>query len=95
MSSQITRKELAEYAASIHGISVNKADNLLKDVFKFVADNLQDGRKVSVHGFGTFEPRSRAPRVARNPLNGASIEVPARVAVGFKVSETLKRTVNE
>lgn len=48
------------------------------------------GERVTLSGFGTFEPRARAARTARNPRTGASVQVDAtivpvfRAATGFK-----------
>ena len=35
------------------------------------------GETVTIPGFGTFEPRMRAPRIARNPATGERVAVPA------------------
>jgi len=35
-----------------------------------ITDAVTDGKKVTLLGFGTFEPRSRAARQGRNPKTG-------------------------
>jgi len=51
------------------------------------------GDKVQLPGFGTFEPRERGARTARNPSTGAPLQLAATRAVGFKVGATFKQEV--
>jgi len=51
------------------------------------------GEKLQLPGFGTFEPRERGPRTARNPSNGAPLQLAATRAVGFKVGAPFKQEV--
>jgi len=51
------------------------------------------GEKVQLPGFGTFEPRERDARTARNPSTGAPLQLVATRAVGFKVGATFKQEV--
>jgi len=51
------------------------------------------GEKVQLPGFGTFEPRERGARTARNPSTGAQLQLAATRAVGFKVGATFKQEV--
>lgn len=52
------------------------------------------GKKVSLPGFGTFEPRPRAARKGRNPKTGEEMEIKAFTSVGFSASKTFKDRVN-
>ncbi len=56
-------------------------DALFEDV---IPSELEAGRAVAIRGFGTFEPRLRAPRLARNPATGAPVQVPARMQVALR-----------
>lgn len=55
-------------------------DGLLETIVATVGS----GESVSLTGFGVFEPRARAARVARNPRTGATVEVPATTAPAFR-----------
>jgi DNA-binding protein HU-beta len=52
--------------------------------------SLVSGDKVILFGFGTFSVVDRVARKGRNPITGASIDVPAKKAVKFKASTELK-----
>lgn len=49
--------------------------------------------KVTLAGFGSFESRERAPRVARNPITGEPVHIPARTVPVFKPATAFKAKV--
>ena len=51
------------------------------------------GDQVTVTGFGVFEKRRRAARVARNPRTGEKIKVKATSVVAFRPSSIFKDAV--
>ena len=58
-------------------------------------DELVNGNKVSVAGFGVFKISERAAREGRNPQTGATIQIAASKSVGFKAGTALKDAVNK
>ena len=48
------------------------------------------GDAVSIIGFGTFAPRTRAARIGRNPGTGAPVEIAASTTLGFKAAKPKK-----
>jgi DNA-binding protein HU-beta len=52
------------------------------------------GGKVSLVGFGSFEPRQRAARNGRNPQTGATIEIPAVTVPAFSAGKQFKELVS-
>jgi nucleoid DNA-binding protein len=78
-----------------------KAELTLKDtakvvdlVFDTIKASLAAGDKVSIAGFGNFDVQAKPARQGRNPSTGATMEIPARRAVGFKAGLALKTLVN-
>lgn len=53
------------------------------------------GEKVQFLGFGTFEVKERAERMARNPRTGEAITAPASKYVTFSSGKNLKEAVNK
>ncbi len=49
-----------------------------------IVETVKGGDSVSITGFGVFEPRARAARVARNPRTGATVEVAATTVPAFR-----------
>ncbi len=50
----------------------------------------EEGDKVQLTGFGTFEGKERAARVGRKPSTGETIEIPAKKLPTFKAGKGLK-----
>lgn len=49
-----------------------------------IVDTVASGGTVSITGFGVFEPRARAARVARNPRTGETVQVAATTVPAFR-----------
>ncbi len=49
-----------------------------------IVDTVKGGDSVSITGFGVFEPRARAARVARNPRTGETVDVAAATVPAFR-----------
>src|SRR5437870_4159225 len=52
------------------------------------------GNKVSIFGFGTFTPTSRAARMGRNPQTGAPVKIAASKGVRFAPAAAFKSSLN-
>lgn len=51
---------------------------------------LKKGEAVPLTGLGSFKTVQRQARKGRNPRTGDIIDIPARIAVNFSCSKTLK-----
>ena len=69
-------------------------EKALKAFIDTVTEELKNGGKVQLVGFGTFEISERAARTGRNPQTGETIEIKASKAPKFKAGKALKDTVN-
>ena len=56
---------------------------------------LIEGEKVQLVGFGSFEVKTRAARVGRNPKTKEEIQIPASKVPVFKAGKALKDAVAE
>ena len=48
-----------------------------------IIDSVVEGKKVSILGFGSFEPRERSARQGLNPKTGEKIAIPAKRVPAF------------
>ena len=69
-------------------------EKALKAFIDTVTEELKNGGKVQLVGFGTFEVTERAERQGRNPKTGETITIPASKSPKFKASRSLKDIVN-
>ena len=89
----MNKKEMvANVKARMEG--TNKEAALAVDsVIGAIKDGVMCDGKVSMVGFGSFEAVFRGSRTCKNPQNGETIEVAAKMAPRFKPSKSLKEMV--
>ena len=68
---------------------------IVNTVFESMSDALNHGERIEIRGFGSFEVRTRKPRVGRNPKTGMAVEVGERRVPFFKVGKELRERVNK
>ena len=76
--------------AGMTKVDATKAVDAVADA---VEKSLAKGEKVTWTGFGTFEVRSRAARMGRNPQTGAPLHIAASKTPAFKSGKGLKDAV--
>jgi DNA-binding protein HU-beta len=59
-------------------------------VLEEIEGSVARGERVSLSGFGTFDRRERAPRLARNPRTGEAIRVGASLVPVFRAGTAFK-----
>ena len=59
-----------------------------------IATGLARGDRVELRGFGTFTPKTRRARRARNPRTGAAVEVGEKHYLGFRAGKQLHDRLN-
>jgi DNA-binding protein HU-beta len=72
----------------------SRAIDALFGADSLISAELRRGRKVQLSGFGTFEPRRRQARTARNPRTGRTMTIKASLAPAFKAAKSLKDRIN-
>lgn len=90
----MSKQQLVELMAEKAGLTKADAGRALDAFVEGVTKALKKGDKVTLVGFGTFETRKRGARTGRNPQTGATVNIAARTAVGFKAGSKLKEAVN-
>ena len=90
----MNRSELVERVASATGLERKQADAAVDAVLDAVMAETRAGNKVSLFGFGTFNPSSRAARTGRNPQTGAPVKIAASKSVRFSPSSAFKQALN-
>ena len=90
----MNRTELVAAMAEKAELSKKDAEAALKAFTEVVAEDLKNGGKVQLVGFGTFEVSERAAREGRNPQTGATMTIAASKAPKFKAGKALKDAIN-
>ena len=79
---------------NVEGITKKVASDAADAVFDYISNELANGGKVQIPGFGTFSVSFRAARKGRNPQTGAPIDIAASKGAKFKAGKGLKDAVN-
>jgi len=66
----VTRAMLGERVADATGLSKQDTALIGERMFELIGSALKRGESVKLSGFGTFDVRTRAERVGRNPRTG-------------------------
>lgn len=86
----VTKRDLAQYLESELRCSRRHSIRLLNGLFDFIRDSLEQGHRVQLSLFGSFEARHRAGYRGRNPKTGETSLVSARRVVIFKPGRVLR-----
>ena len=89
----MNKKELIDAVATTTDITKREAAIYVEAVVAALTEEISNGGKVSLVGFGTFECVKRNERKCRNLQTGAEMLVSAKMAPKFRPSKTLKDAV--
>ena len=90
----MNKTELVAAMAEQAEMTKKDAEAALKAFTDVVSDELKNGGKVQLVGFGTFEVSERSAREGRNPQTGEPMKIDASKAPKFKAGKALKDEVN-
>ena len=89
----MNKTELIAAVAEKTGLSKKDSDAAVAAMVDVITESLVQGEKVQLVGFGSFEVKSRAERMGRNPQTKEPIPIPASKAPVFKAGKALKDAV--
>ena len=89
----MTKQDFITKLAEQEGIEKKKATEYADAFINALTAALVAGEKVQFVGFGAFEVRDRAEKMARNPQTGEQVLSPATKVPVFKAGKALKDAV--
>lgn len=90
----VTRAQLAEAIYQEVGLSRNDSAQLVDTILEEISQALVRGDMVKLSSFGSFQVRSKAQRIGRNPKTGEEVPILPRRVLVFRASHVLKDKVN-
>lgn len=90
----MTRTELINRTAEKAQSTKKDTEKVLCVLITSISEALARNEKVQLTGFGTFDVKKKAARVARNPRTGKQVTIAACKVPAFKPSKHLKELVN-
>ena len=91
----VTKRDLVQAIAEETNVQQQKAKEVIQCFLDHIIDELAQGNRLEFRDFGVFEPKAKAPRIARNPRTGDKIQVPEKVTVKFKAGRMMKEKLQK
>jgi DNA-binding protein HU-beta len=89
----VNKEELVQSVSKKTNASQKQVSEILAAILESIESSVAQDNKVTLVGFGTFEPRSRAERTGRNPQTGAEIKIAAKKVPAFTAGKKFKDLV--
>jgi DNA-binding protein HU-beta len=89
----MNKGELVDAIAAKADVTKKEAETVVNAIIETIEETVTGGDKVTLVGFGTFEPRDRQAREGRNPSTGATIQIPATTVPAFSAGKGFKDLV--
>ncbi len=87
------KTEFIAEIAERSGVSKKQAKQVLDTALHIIAEQLQNGERVVLTGFGTFEVRERRERQGVNPQTKEPMTIGATRTPGFSASNSFKNVI--
>lgn len=91
----MNKSELVAAIAEKAGVSKKDTEAMLKAFIETVEGAVKSGDKVQLIGFGTFEAKTRAARMGKNPRTGEQIKIAKSKIPAFKAGAAFKDLLNK
>lgn len=79
-----TKRDMAREIAEKTALTQAQASEVIQLALEAIVDAVAEDERLELRNFGVFEVKTRAPRKARDPRTGETMDVPARRVVAFR-----------
>jgi integration host factor subunit beta len=90
----MNKSDLIEALSKDTGLTIRKAEQVVKTVFNGMAKALANGDRVEIRGFGSFKVKHYDGYAGKNPRTGEPIKVKPKKLPFFKCGNKLKERVD-
>jgi integration host factor subunit beta len=91
----MNKSELVEALASEKGLTYKKSEEIVNIIFDSMTQELAEGGRIEIRGFGSFVVKDYRAYMGRNPKTGEVIKVNPKKLPFFKVGKELREKVNK
>ena len=89
----MSKSELLNALAEKTGMTRKDVGNFLDAMVELAYKQVKSAGEFPIHGLGKLVKVHRKARQGRNPATGASIQIPAKTVVKFRVAKAAKEAV--
>ena len=91
----MNQTELIQQMADEANLTKTQTQDAVRALLKTIMQVVAQGDKVTLVGFGSFEPRVRSAREGKNPKTGEILQIPAAKVPSFSAGKTFRDAVNK
>lgn len=89
----MTKAEIVKQIAEKTGIEKETVSAIVENFMEQIRSSMIGGENIYLRGFGTFQLKRRAEKVARNISKNTTIVIPAHTVPAFKPSPSFMKLV--
>ena len=89
----MNKGELVDAIAQQTGAQKKVVEVVLTSTLEQIVNAVSEGDRVTLVGFGTFEPRERKEREGRNPRTGETLAIAATRVPSFSAGKLFKDAI--
>ena len=90
----MTKSQFMAALAEAAGMSKKDVGGFMEKLAALAYREVKSNGEVVLPGFGKLVKVNRAARQGRNPATGATIQIPAKTVVKFRVAKAVKDKLN-
>ncbi len=91
----MTKSDITSSLYERLGYSKRECGVIADSFFEIIKETLSKGENVKISGFGNFVLRDKKERKGRNPKTGEEMIISKRRVLNFKLSQVLRKAMNE
>jgi len=89
----VNKGELVDAVAKRTDRTKKDVDAIISAALDIIMETVSEDQKVTLVGFGSFEPRERQQREGRYPQTGEKMTIPATRVPAFSAGKSFKEKV--
>lgn len=90
---KMTKSQMLQSLADSTGLSKKDIVTVLDALTNLAYSQVKSNGECTIPGIGKLVKKHRAARQGRNPATGATIQIPAKTVVKFRVSKAAKDSI--
>ncbi|MCL2160005.1 MAG: HU family DNA-binding protein [Oscillospiraceae bacterium] len=91
----MNKTQLIDSVAKDLGLKKREVEPVVEKLIEKIIDEVANGEKVQITGFGSFERKERGERNIKNPRTGEDMVVPPSKSPSFSAGSMFKEKVNK
>jgi DNA-binding protein HU-beta len=90
---RMSQSEVVNHFAEKTGLKRAQVKELFEEMSRLAASEVKENGEFVLPGFGKLVLSERKAREGRNPQTGETIQIPAKTALKFRLSKSMKDSV--